>query len=316
VTDADLVLGLLDPDYFLGGAMALDPQAAERAVEADVAHPLALSRFEAARGVHLAVGSEMAEAARVHAAERGLDLAAHTLVAYGGAGPVHAWSVARQLHVRRILFPGHAGVESALGFLAAPPAFEVARSRTEPLPGLDAPAVTRLLETLTAEARAVVEKAGSGPVITQITADMRYRGQGAEVRVPRPEGSLDPRRLEAAFLETYAALYGRTVAGVPIEVVTWRVRCRRDTPAIDVLDRAGAETETPSDPPQLYGARRAWLPDLEAPQDIPVYRRERLRPGDRFEGPALVQEAQSTLVLGRGTARVLAGGTILAEVAP
>ncbi len=315
VTDADLVLGLLDPDYFLGGAMALDVEAARTAVRRDVAEPLGLAVDEAAHGVHLLVGSNMAEAARVHAAERGLDLAAHTLVAFGGAGPVHAWSVARQLRIRRVIFPAHAGVESALGFLAAPPAFETARSRTEPLDALDAAAAGAVLAELAEAARRVVERAGSGPVTVRASVDMRYRGQGAEVRAPLPDLAPDREALRAAFLDAYVRLYGRAVEGVPVEAVTWRVRAERPAPPVAVFDRAG-DAVADRGPAPVAGSRRAWLPDLDAPAEVPVFRRDRLEPGMTVAGPAVIEEAQSTLVLGRGAARVLPGGAVLAELAP
>lgn len=314
VTDADLVLGLLNPDYFLGGAMTLDAPAARDALERDVARPLGLDLLEAAHGVHVTVGSNMAEAARVHAAERGLDLAAHTLVAFGGAGPAHAWGVARQLRIPRILYPGHAGVESALGFLAAPPAFEVARSRTEPAASLQPAEARILLETLAKEARRVVETAGAGPVRVAASVDMRYRGQGAEVRVALPSLVITRDDLLREFTEAYRALYGREVTGVPIEIVTWRVRCEGEAPALGMLD-AAKEVIPDATRPDAVATRRAWLPDLGEPQTVPVYRRDGLRPGMQVAGPALVEETECTLVLGRGTARVLAGGTILAEPA-
>jgi N-methylhydantoinase A len=315
VTDADLVLGLLNPDYFLGGAMPLDLDAARAALERDVARPLSLSVAAAARGVHVLVGSNMAEAARVHGAERGLDLAAHTLVAFGGAGPVHAWSIARQLRISRLLFPGHAGVESALGFLASGAAFEVARSRTESLDDLDAAEAVRILHELAGEGRAVVESAGSGRVTVTASVDMRYRGQGSEVRVPLPDLRIDRVTLARAFVAAYRTAYGREVTGTPVEVVTWRVRTAREASSIGVLDRAGEPV-----PERAMAAavltRRAWVPDLQEPATVPVYRREDLEPGMRFRGPALVEETQCTLVIGRGEARVLSGGTVVAEVEP
>jgi N-methylhydantoinase A len=316
VTDADLVLGLLNPDYFLGGALPLDAAAAAAAVGRDVAGPLGLSLQEAAHGVHTLVGSNMAEAARVHAAERGLDLASHTMVAFGGAGPVHAWSVARQLRIPRILFPAHAGVASALGFLAAPPAFEVARSRTEPLPALDERAAAALLAELAEEAKRVVAGAGAGPLCLHVAVDMRYRGQGAEVRVALGD-TLEPRRrhLAAAFAAAYRTLYGRTVDGVAVETVTWRVRCERPAPAVAVFDRAGDAIDA-QPAPSPHATRLAWLPDTEAPAEVPVYRRDTVPPGTTLTGPALLEETQSTLALGRGRARVLPGGTLLAELLP
>jgi len=315
VTDADLVLGLLHPEYFLGGAMRLDAPAAEAALVRDVAEPLGMGTdvLLAAHGVHELVGSNMAEAARVHAAERGLDLSTHTLVAFGGAGPVHAWSVAHQLRIPRVLFPAHAGVESALGFLAAPPAFEIARSGTARLDSLDAKGASDRLAELAEAARAVVERAGSGEVSVRASCDMRYRGQGAEVRVELPGLRVDAAGLREAFQERYRAFYGREVEGVPVEVVTWRVRAERPAPAVPVFDRAGDSVE-PRSAPEPDGRRQAWLPGFAEPRDVPVWRRERLEPGMELHGPALVEETQSTLVLGRGAGRVLPGGTILAEM--
>jgi N-methylhydantoinase A len=314
VTDADLVLGLLDPGYFLGGAMALDCEAAKAALARDVAEPLGLDPLRAAHGVHELVGSNMAEAARVHAAERGLDLASHTLVAFGGAGPVHAWSVAHQLRIPRVLFPAHAGVESALGFLAAPPAFEIARSGTARVDSLDVESASGLLAELAGTAREVVETAGTGPVVVRASCDMRYRGQGAEVRVDLPGLEVDVDLLRGAFRARYRNLYGREVEGVPVEVVTWRVRAARPAPAVPVFDRAGDAVMRRS-APAPDGSRRAWLPGFAEPAEVPVWRRERLEPGMELTGPALVEEAQSTLVMGEGTARVLPGGAVLAEMA-
>jgi N-methylhydantoinase A len=314
VTDADLVLGLLDPAYFLGGTMPLDPAAARAALETEVAVPLGLGVLEAAHGVHTLVGSNMAEAARVHAAERGLDLAAHTLVAFGGAGPVHAWSIARQLRIPRVLFPGHAGVASALGFLAAGPSFEVARSRPESLDALDETETGRMLQDLAGEARTVVDPAGAGGTTVSASVDMRYRGQGAEIRVPLEGVAPSRNGLRRGFGAAYRAAYGREVSGVPVETVTWRVRCTRPAPPIGALDRAGDRVED-REPVSPHAVRTAWLPDLDAPAPVPVYRRDALEPGMRVSGPTLVEESQCTIALGRGTARVLRGGALLALLA-
>jgi N-methylhydantoinase A len=313
VTDADLVLGLLDPAYFLGGAMRLEVEAAERAILEHVAGPLGLDVQEAAFGIHRLVGSNMAEAARMHAAERGLDLAEHTLIAFGGAGPVHAWSVARQLRIPRIVFPAHSGVLSALGFLIAPRAFETARSRTEGLEDLSEAEAGRVLEELAEAARS--QMAGEGEVLVRASADMRYRGQGSEVRVALAGLRVRRDEIAHAFVKVYEALYGRAVTGVPVEVVTWRVRAERPAPALSLFDDADvADSERRVPKPPRH--RRAWLPDSETPVDVPVFRREELATGMRLTGPALIEETDSTLVLGRGTARVLVGGAVLAEVGP
>jgi len=146
------------------------------------------------------------------------------------------------------------------------------------------------------------------------SVDMRYRGQGAEVRVALPSLVITRDDLLREFTEAYRALYGREVTGVPIEIVTWRVRCEGEAPALGMLD-AAKEVIPDATRPDAVATRRAWLPDLDEPQTVPVYRRDGLRPGMQVAGPALVEETECTLVLGRGTARVLAGGTILAEPA-
>jgi N-methylhydantoinase A len=311
VTDADLVLGLLNPEFFLGGRLALDAGAAGRAVDRDVAVPLGLTVEEAARGVYRTVTNNMAEAARVHAAERGIDLTGHLLVAFGGAGPVHAWAVARQLRLNRVVFPSHAGVESALGFLAAAPSFEAVRSDTRGLDGFQAPAAAAILSELAAAARAAVP-GGAGDVRVLGWADMRYRGQGAEVRVPLPGLEPSAEQLRDAFLVAYRELYGREVHGVPVDVVTWRVRAERDAETLAVFH---AVVEVPArGAPSPRTHRRAWPPDLDAPTEIPVYRRDALAEGMVIGGPALIEEAQSTLVLGRGRASVLRGGHVLCRL--
>ena len=315
VTDADLVLGLLNPEYFLGGTMPLDLDSATRALEQHVAKPLDLDLLEAARGIHVLVGSNMAQAARVHAAERGLDVSTHTLVAFGGAGPVHAWGFARELRIPTIVYPAHAGVASALGFLAAGPAFEIARSRPEVLKDLNGSAIQELLEELVVQARALVESAGPGPVDIRIFADMRYQGQGAEVRVPLADRDINRQLLQDHFVRSYQDLYGKKVDGIPIEVVTWRVRCEKKPLAVGALDRAGDPSRRRKAPEPLM-FRKAWMPDVDSPITVPVFRREALEPGMILKGPALIEETQCTLVLGRGQARVLPGGTIQAEVSP
>ena len=315
VTDADLVLGLLDPDYFLGGAMRLDPERATRSIEEHVARPLGLDVMNAAAGIHRIVGSNMAEAARMHAAERGLDLTAHTLVAFGGAGPVHAWSLARQLRMPRVIFPAHSGVASSVGFLAAPPAFETARSFTQSLDDMTASQAERVLKELAATASEELAGTGRGEIAIRASADMRYRGQGSEVRVPITGLRVDRDELARAFDVAYAALYGRPVMGVPVEIVTWRVRAERPAPGLALFDTARVpDTRMPFSEP--VGRRKAWLPDFDAPHEVPVFRRETLLPGMEHEGPGLIEDRDTTFVLGRGKAAMLVGGAVLAELEP
>ncbi|HET9233710.1 MAG TPA: hydantoinase/oxoprolinase family protein, partial [Candidatus Eisenbacteria bacterium] len=312
VTDADLVLGLLDADYFLGGMMHLDFEQAKRAIEEHVARPLGLEIMEAAAGIHRIVGSNMAEAARMHAAERGLDLTAHALVAFGGAGPVHAWSLARQLRIPRVVIPTHSGVESSVGFLAAPPAFETARSLTQPLEDLLASKAEQVLEEMADTARKELAGTGRGEIAIRAFVDMRYRGQGSEVRVPLASLRVEREPLAKAFVAAYAALYGRPVMGVPVEIVTWRVRAERPAPGVPLFQPLSIpEWNLPLVPARF---RKAWLPDFDAPRDVPVFRREELVAGMIFEGPALIEERDTTIVLGRGEATVLSGGALILEL--
>src|SRR6266566_7647990 len=193
VTDADLLLGYLDPDFFLGGRMRLDPEAAGRAVESKIAKPIGLSLTDAAWGIHRVVNENMAAAARVHGIERGRDLRAYPLFAFGGAGPVHAWHVGRILKVPRILVPFGAGAMSAYGLLAAPLAFDFVRTAPQRLDAADWTQINGLFGEMESEGRRILHDADmpDGDVRIRRTAEMRYAGQGHEVEVELPQGALD-----------------------------------------------------------------------------------------------------------------------------
>jgi len=310
VTDADLVLGYLDPGFFLGGRMALDPGAAQRAIEDRVARPLGLSVLEAAWGIHQAVNEGMAGAARVHVLERGQDPRALPMFAFGGAGPVHGYRVARALGSPRLLAPYGAGVLSTIGFLAAPLAFDFVRSWPVALDGLDWARAERLFTEMEAEGEALL----AGAVVHRREVDMRYVGQGHEIRVPLPsrEGwGGDGAALRAAFEREYRRLYDRLgPAGVPLEMVTWRVRSEGPRPSLE-LRVAGEAGEA------RKGARQAWMPELGGMTEVPVYDRYRMGPGTRLTGPAIAEERESTLVVGPGAAcSVDASWNLEVEVTP
>src|SRR5688572_19028223 len=212
VTDANLVLGYLDPDYFLGGAMPLDRRAAEAAIRLHVGERLGLPLAEAAWGIHAIVTENMANAALMHAVERGKEIDAYDLYAFGGAAPMHVGTLAERLAIRKVVVPPGAGVRSCFGFLASPLAFEVARSRTVRLEAIDLGDVAALLESLEADARAPLALAGvtGGDVTVRRFAEMRYRGQGYELEVPVPRGRPDRAwlaALAAAFEEVYRTYY-------------------------------------------------------------------------------------------------------------
>ena len=220
VTDADLLLGYLSPGYFLGGEMTLDRAVAERAIETHVARPLGLTTLDAAIGIHSVVNENMAAAGRMHRAEKGKDARRYTLVAFGGAGPVHAYGLAKLLKLRRVLCPFGAGVTSALGFLIAAPATDRVRSYVSRLEQVDWEYLRPLLAEMEVEARGLLVETGADAAEITISrsADMRYVGQGFEVTVPLPAGPLGPDHLpeiREAFLGTYRSLFGRLGHGRP-----------------------------------------------------------------------------------------------------
>ncbi len=311
VTDADLLLGLLAPDAFLGGEMRLDPEAAGRAL-AGLAAELGLGLEEAAAGVHRVVNESMAAAARMHAIERGRDLRRLTLVATGGAGPVHAWGVARALGISRVLCPPGAGVASAFGMLTAAPAFDLARSQPEAIGEVAGEAVPRMLDEMRRQGIEQLRRAGVDPdqVRVEISADMRHRGQGEPLTVPLGEQlAASPRRqLEEAFAQAYVRLYGRRPPGVEAEVLTWRLRVSGPRPPVTA-------TRAPLPGPALKGRRRCWSEERGGFVEAGVFDRYRLQPGDVVEGPAVVEERESTAVIGPGgRARVDRQGNLVVEL--
>ena len=303
VTDADLVLGYLDPAFFLGGRMQLDVEGARAAIEREVAGPLGLSLDEAAWGIHTIVNENMANAARVHAVERGKDPAALPLFAFGGAGPVHATGVARALGASAVVAPRAAGVMSAFGFLTAPLAFDFVRSWRCPLDEVDLDEVNRFIAQMEAQGVALLGAAGLSPdeLAHERFADMRYVGQGHEVQVPLPPGDLDDvEDLVERFEREYDRLYGRRGPRVPVEAITWRVVSSGPRP---LLQSANGGSATGSQ--RLRGARPAYFPSLGGYVETPVYDRYALAAGFAFTGPAVVEERESTLVVGPGDEAVV-----------
>ena len=227
VTDANLALGKIDPAYFAGGKIALDEKSARQALQKNVGDKLALKDFWPAAGVTEIVEENMANAARVHAIELGRDIAACTMIAFGGGAPLHACRLAEKVGVTTVIVPKGAGVGSAIGFLRAPVAYEITRSAVTSLESFDARRVNRLLDSMTRDARAVVEPALAGAKASvQIIADCRYVGQGHEIRVSVPVRKLsdaDGKRLKAAFEKTYEQVYGLRIPNQEVEAITWSV---------------------------------------------------------------------------------------------
>jgi N-methylhydantoinase A len=297
VTDADLLLGYLDPGFFLGGRMTLDRAAAERAIQARIAEPLGMSATRAAWGIHQLVNEGMAGAARVHAIERGKDPRGLPLFAFGGAGPGHAFGVAHILHSPRVIVPFGAGVTAAIGFLTAPLAFDFVRSLLTELEGVDWSHINQLLDDMAAQGDAILARSGVPFEERHITrqADMRYAGQGHEIRIDLPDAPLGPHSLPSIrdnFERVYRALFGRTGPDVPLEAVSWRLIASGPKPSVKL--NAPSLVSGAS----LKGTRPVYFPEWDEHRPVPVYDRYLLAPGAAFEGPAIVEERESTTVIG------------------
>jgi N-methylhydantoinase A len=298
ITDADLLLGKFDPEGFAGGSMRLDEALAKTAIETNVANAVKLDAATAAAGIVEIVDENMANATRVHASDHGDEIESRTLIATGGAAPLHAGRIARKLGIDRIVIPIGAGVGSAHGFLRAPVAYEAVASHVFSLKMFDAAAINAVFSRLRAEAREIVSLAdGYGDIRERRFADMRYRGQGHDLSVEIPVrdyGADDGKALGALFDETYKRVYARTIPGLAVEALTWTLILSRAPPprAADDLPSEVATTRA-----QIAGARRVFDADLGRFVEAKVLRRETLTPGATFEGPALVVEDQTTTLV-------------------
>jgi len=301
LTDANLMLGYLDAGFFLGGAMRLDRAAAERAIADAVARPLSLTPARAAWGMHEIINEDVARAFRVHASERGFDYRGSSMVAFGGSGPVHAMAIARKLKIPRVVFPVGAGVMSALGLLVSPLSFEVARSRRVYVDDLNADGFATELRRLIDQASQFLRQAGTAAADIRVTLrlDMRYQGQGHEIEVTLPRAT----ELEALFGElpqlyarTYAETYLVSFLEEPVEIINWKVEATGPAPAFSSGYSLGAGATTPA----RKGTRPAYFASAGGYVEVPVYDRYAMAPGTRIAGPAIVEERESTCVIGPG----------------
>jgi N-methylhydantoinase A len=297
VTDANLALGKIDPAYFAGGKIALDEAGARRALQASIGDRLSLNDFWPAAGVTEIVEENMANAARVHAIELGRDIAACTIIAFGGGAPLHACRLAEKVGVTRVIVPKGAGVGSAIGFLRAPVAYEITKSAVISLDSFDAQRVNRLIEGMTRDARAVVEPALAGArADVHVIADCRYVGQGHEIRVSVPVRKLaeaDGRRLKAAFEATYEQVYGLRIPNQEAEAITWSVTVSSRT---ERPKRAARAARKPA--PKPRSRRRIYDPALGRQVDAPVYWRFDMAPGATVKGPAIIAEDETSTIVG------------------
>ena len=335
VTDADVVLGRIDPAQFAGGSVRLAPERAARSIHGAVGGPLDLAEPLAALSVSEMVDENMANAARVHAVEWGKEISARTMIAFGGAAPLHAARLAQKLDVGRVIVPTGAGVGSAIGMLRAAVSYEVVRSRYLHLADFDPGAVNALLEEMREEARAVVVAgagadagAGDGTEDDGALAEarhayMRYVGQGHEIVVAlpvRPLAADDRETLAEAFDAEYARLYGRTIPGQEREVLSWTLTVTAGEPSPPPASPPLSDVEegaaTPPPAPGARGdgsrpvengsggtplpSRRLFDPVLADYTDAAVHRRERLDPDEALAGPAVIVEDQTTTVVPEG----------------
>ncbi|MGJ4961432.1 hydantoinase/oxoprolinase family protein [Bradyrhizobium oligotrophicum] len=313
VTDSDVALGMIDPDAFAGGTIRLDPELSKQALLRDVGAPLGLDAETAAYAVHEVVCENMASAARVHAVERGAVIGQHTLIAFGGAAPLHAARVAEKIGVARVIVPSNAGVGSAVGFLAAPIAYELVRSRHARLDDFDTALVSTLLQEMADEARALVEPGAAGaPLRERRSAFMRYVGQGHEINVELPNRPLtadDLPTLRTTFEAGYAALFERPIPGAAIEVLSWSVLATTEAhqpPAVTEVQRKPAG--------KAAGHRRFFDGRAGRFVEIPLYRREQMAPGAVIAGPAVIAEDEtSTFISNSFDAHIDGAGSIVME---
>jgi N-methylhydantoinase A len=296
VTDADLALGRIDPATFSGGKMPLDAAAAKTAIAERIGNKLNLAGEHAALGISEMVDENMANAARVHAIESGKDLRPRTLIAFGGAAPLHAARVAEKIGIGRVLVPANAGVGSAVGLLRAPVAYEIVRGRLMRLSSFDPGAVNGLLMQMRKEAETVVRQgAPDAQLIEQRSAFMRYRGQGHEIAVDLPVRELtatDRATITALFEDAYRRLYSRPIPGVEIEILSWVLSL--GAPAQGELAIA-----TPTKPSEPEPRARRKVFDAQAGEfaDVPIYWRNDLAPGARIKGPAVIAEDDTSTVV-------------------
>lgn len=302
VTDGNTVLGYLDPGYFLGGRMTLEPELARTAIDTHIASGLGLDTTDAGWGIHTTVNENMAQAARTHLIERNQDPRDVAMVAFGGAGPAHAVEVARVLGIRTVIAPFGAGVASAIGALTAPMALPLVRSYMTVLDNADWDHVARLYADMRGEAAdAFAGVPGADDLRYNSALDMRFAGQYHELRVDLPREVPDQGRVDAimaAFKERYAEVYGRVPEGLPVEVLNWHLEAESPQVVFD-LAQAGRESSDAAD--ARKADREIYFVNPEpGHRTCPVYDRYELRPGATFPGPCAIEEREATVIVPPG----------------
>jgi len=298
VTDADLVLGYLNENFFLGGTMNLNREKAREAIEKHVAIPLNITIEEAAMGIHRIVNENMANAARVHILEKGMDPRFFSMIAFGGAGPVHAFGVAELINAPKLIIPVGAGVTSAVGFLLSPIAKENIRSHIKNLNDLNWNIVNKFLSDMESDTIQFLIESGEKKEDIKISrvVEMRYEGQGHEITIKLPSGTLNEiniPEIEKRFNEEYQFRYNRSIDNVALQMVTWKVLATGMHPKLEVKNSAFNQSK--KDP--YKGTRKVFF-QASGYLDCPVYDRYLLPPGFSDHGPMIIEEKESTSVIG------------------
>ncbi len=317
VTDADVILGMLDPAAFLGGDMPLDTSQAIAATQS-VADGLGLEMLDTAAGIHDVVNQNMAAAASMHGVEMGVDLRGIPLIAFGGAGPVHACGVAELLEAETVIFPVNASVLSAFGTLVSPVRMDLARSLPRLIDSVDPVERDQLLDDLREEGRRVLLAAGvpADHVVFRYGVDVRYSGQGNEITIWVGEGDVWPAsaaEVTKQFEVEYRRIYGMTIPDVAVEAITWRLSALATTEVVEPSSTVGASNGAPSPTSKrdvVFGrGHEAVL--------VPVYDRSSLGAGATFDGPAIVEERETTSVIRPGwSVEVSTDGSLIARRSP
>ena len=296
VTDADLVLGKLDPENFAGGSIKLHPDQSKAALMNNVGETLDMDAVEAAFGVAEVVDENMANAARVHAVENGEDLSEYTMIAFGGAAPLHAGRLCEKLGVERLLVPPGAGVGSAIGFLRAPFSFEANRSVYKKLSNFDGERIKGLLTDLKTEATGFVRTCDEvSPILSEFKVYMRYTGQGWEIPIELTEDQAmnpDAATFEARFIEDYTKLFGRPVQGMDIEITVWSVNATTPPEQVARMDETdGSDAAIAAGQRQLFDAASAKYLDSQ------IVNRFDMSAGQRAHGPVAIVEDETTIIV-------------------
>jgi N-methylhydantoinase A len=317
LTDANLALGFFDPAYFLGGAMPLDASASAQVIDARLGRALDVDTARAAWGIHETINEDVARAFRVHASEIGFDYRSCSMVAFGGSGPAHAARIARKLRIPRVVFPSGSGVMSAIGMLVSPISFQLARTHRVFVQELTREEFAAYFRSVQDEAQQVLVGAGIDATDIKVERhlDMRYKGQGYEIEVQLPAapdvGELFD-SIPQLFARAYEQIFSLSYLEEPVEILHWKVDLSGPSPHFDnrwSMRRRKASGDA------RKGSRKAYFPEAGGYLDCPVYDRYALAPGVVVEGPALVEERESTCVLGVGDrAQIDDFGNMVAEI--